>query len=93
VTSFSLSKMKKLPMSSTPGIQMKGTAPQTSWPTPADTQTPTPMPGTRPEKAMTRITLALLDEYSEHKGRGYNPYDTGIAARSPDVWRRKPKRD
>jgi hypothetical protein len=42
---------------------------------------------------MSRITLALLDEYSELKGRGYDPYDTGSAARDPDVWRRKPKRD
>jgi hypothetical protein len=52
-----------------------------------------PTPGARPEKTMSRITLALLDEYSEMKGRGYDPYDTGATARGPDIWRRKPKRD
>jgi hypothetical protein len=80
-------------MSSTPGIQMKGTAHQTGWPLPADTQTPTPTSGARRAKTISRITLALLDEYSEHKGRGYDPYDTGPSARNADVWRRKPKRD
>jgi hypothetical protein len=70
---------------------MKGTAPKTAWPLPAET--PAPTPTTRPEKTIGRITLALLDEYSEQKGRGYDPYDTGRAVRNPDVWRRKPKRD
>jgi hypothetical protein len=72
---------------------MKGTAHQTGWPMPADTQIPTPTPAARPEKTLSRITLALLDEYSEQKGRGYNPYDAGLTARDADVWRRKPKRD
>jgi len=72
---------------------MKGTAPQMGWPMPADTHTPTPTPGAKPEKTMSRITLALLDEYSEQKGRGYDPYDTGPTMRNADVWRRKPKRD
>jgi hypothetical protein len=73
---------------------MKGTAHQTGWPMPAaDTQTSKPTPGARPEKTMSRITLALLDEYAELKGRGYNPYDTGPTTRNADVWRRKPKRD
>jgi hypothetical protein len=71
---------------------MKGTAPQTAWPMPAEPQTPTPT--ARPEKTISRITLALLDEYSDQKGRGYDPYDTSpTVQRDPDVWRRKPKRD
>jgi hypothetical protein len=72
---------------------MKGTAREPSWPAPVDSQTSTPTPAARPEKTISRITLALLDEYSEQRGRGYDPYDTGRAARHVDVWRRKPKRD
>jgi hypothetical protein len=68
---------------------MKGTKPVPVWPMPTATPTPT----TKPAKSLSRITLALLDEYSEHKSRGYDPYDTGAKARTPDVWRRKPKRD
>jgi hypothetical protein len=68
---------------------MKGTAREPAWPLPAEAPTPT----AKPEKAISRITLALLDEYAEQRGRGYNPYDTGQTARSGDVWRRKPKRD
>jgi hypothetical protein len=42
---------------------------------------------------MTRITLALLDEYAMDTGRkGYDPYNTNAGRRS-DVWKRKPKRD
>ena len=70
---------------------MKGTVPQPAWPMPGETQTATPT--ARAEKTISRVTLALLDEYSEQKGRGYNPYDTGPATRNADVWRRKPKRD
>ena len=71
---------------------MKGTAPHMGWPAPVDTQPPAPK--TRPaEKTISRITLALLDEYSEQKSRGYDPYDTRSNAPSVDVWRRKPKRD
>jgi hypothetical protein len=72
---------------------MKGTAPQKGWPVP-ETQTPTPVPKARPAaKTISRITLALLDEYSELRGRGYDPYDTHSGTQRLDVWRRKPKRD
>jgi hypothetical protein len=70
---------------------MKGTSPQPAWPLPTETQATTPT--AKPEKTISRITLALLDEYSEEKGRGYDPYDTARVARAADVWRRKPKRD
>jgi len=68
---------------------MKGTKPVPVWPVPAATSTPT----ARPQKTLSRITLALLDEYSEQKNRGYDPYDTRATGPTTDVWRRKPKRD
>ena len=68
---------------------MKGTKPVPAWPLPAAT----PPTAARPEKKLSRITLALLDEYSEQKNRGYDPYDTRPTGRTMDVWRRKPKRD
>jgi hypothetical protein len=67
---------------------MKGTKPVPAWPMPTE-----PQPTARPTKTISRITLALLDEYSEQKNRGYDPYDTRATSRAPDVWRRKPKRD
>jgi hypothetical protein len=73
---------------------MKGTTPQTGWAALAESQTPMPTPKARPtSKTISRVTLALLDEYSDQKTRGYDPYDTRSSARSADVWRRKPKRD
>jgi hypothetical protein len=68
---------------------MKGTKPVPVWPMPTET----PQPSARPEETISRITLALLDEYSEQKNRGYDPYDTRPMSRATDVWRRKPKRD
>jgi hypothetical protein len=77
------------------GDQMKGTVPQAVWPAPANNDSEKPGAATaKTEKnAISRITLALLDEYSEEKRRGYNPYDSRDVARQADVWRRKPKRD
>ena len=73
---------------------MKGTAPQASRSAPAETQTPMPAPKAKSaEQTIGRITLALLDEYSDQKTRGYDPYDTRSAVRSADIWSRKPKRD
>jgi hypothetical protein len=68
---------------------MKSNVPQAIWPVPAANQDQAPSPK---EKTMSRITLALLDEYSEQKSRGYNPYDMRSAPKG-DPWRRKPKRD
>ena len=74
---------------------MKGTVPQAVWPAPAKNDSNTPgAAAAKPKKdAISRITLALLDEYTVEKGRGYNPYDSPEVARKADVWRRKPKRD
>jgi len=41
-----------------------------------------------------RITLAVLEDYSASKSRGYDPYNASAAKHRPaDVWKRKPKRD
>jgi hypothetical protein len=75
-----------------------GTVPPAVRPVPAREDSETPVAQARPApNTMTRITLALLDEYSlEHSKRGYNPYDRTTPSpqqRADDVWRRKPKRD
>ena len=45
----------------------------------------------RAARPQSRITLALLDEYTAgHEARGYDPYDTGSTQR--DAWAGKPKR-
>ncbi|HUI60294.1 MAG TPA: hypothetical protein VLX90_08725 [Steroidobacteraceae bacterium] len=43
-----------------------------------------------PVSVLSRIKLALLDEYKGDQG-GYDPYDTS-GQRSRDVWSRKRKR-
>jgi hypothetical protein len=72
-----------------------GTVPPARWPLPDKNESEKPAAKAKPqENAMTRIKLALLDEYSvEERRRGYNPYDRTQPARVDDVWRRKPKRD
>jgi|KBSSwiStaDraftv2_1062776.scaffolds.fasta_scaffold403513_2 hypothetical protein len=75
-----------------------GTVPPAVRPVPAREDSDKPVAQARPApNTMTRITLALLDEYSgEHSKRGYNPYDRATPSprqRAEDVWRRKPKRD
>lgn len=75
-----------------------GTVPPAVRPVPANNDSDKPVAQARPaSNTMTRITLALLDEYScEHGKRGYNPYDRTTPSpqqRAEDVWRRKPKRD
>lgn len=78
---------------------MKGTVPTVAWPVPAKKDSNTSAGAARtnakPKKnSVSRVTLALLDEYSEEKVRGYNPYNSPTVARKgEDVWRRKPKRD
>jgi hypothetical protein len=47
-----------------------------------------------PIDATNRITLAVLEEYSAAKSKGYDPYNASAARHRPaDVWKRKPKRD
>jgi hypothetical protein len=73
-----------------------GTVPPAIRPAPAQDDSKKPTATAKPaQKTLSRITLALLDEYSsEERKRGYNPYDCTLPARVPlDVWRRKPKRD
>jgi hypothetical protein len=75
-----------------------GTVPPAAWPVPAKNDSDKPVAQARSApNTMTRITLALLDEYSvEQTRRGYNPYDRTTPSprqRAEDVWRRKPKRD
>jgi hypothetical protein len=73
---------------------MKSTVTQASWPVPASTPDQAPSTAEPAEKTMSRITLALLDELSEQKSRGYDPYDTRTApVPKGDLWSRKPKRD
>ena len=41
-----------------------------------------------------RVTLAVLEEYSAAKVKGYDPYNATVAAHRPvDAWQRKRKRD
>ena len=84
---------------------MKGTVRRPQWPAPADktaTHARRTHDLTTPEEpaiddlagASNRITLAVLEEYSAAKSRGYDPYNASGAAHRPiDAWKRKPKRD
>jgi hypothetical protein len=40
-----------------------------------------------------RITLAVLEEYSAEKSKGYDPYNASASRRPVDAWKRRPKRD
>ena len=53
---------------------------------PADNAVPAP----DSSSVLSRLTLALLDEYTCEK-RGYDPYDTS-RGRAADVWATKRKR-
>jgi hypothetical protein len=76
-----------------------GTVPPAGRPAPAQDNNEKPVATARTaERPISRITLALLDEYStEQYQRGYNPYDRATPSlakrRAEDIWRRKPKRD
>ena len=80
---------------------MKGTVRRPHWPAPADntaTHARRTHDLTTPEEPAidesNRITLAVLEEFSAAKSRGYDPYNASAAAHRPiDVWKRKPKRD
>ncbi len=80
---------------------MKGTVRRPPWPAPADKTATHPQrtnDQTTPQEpaidASNRITLAVLEEHSAAKSRGYDPYNASGAAHHPvDAWKRKPKRD
>ena len=71
---------------------MKGTALRPQWPTPPNKKADPKATTTREPDLATRFALALMDEHSERKGKGYDPYNTDAGKRR-DVWSRKPKRD
>jgi hypothetical protein len=71
---------------------MKGTVLRPDWPTPPKKKADPKAASTQEPELRGRITLALMDEYSERKGKGYDPYNTDVGKRR-DVWCRKPKRD
>ena len=90
---------------------MKGSVLRLLWPAPAAAnaatqpgkdqtrrQTTTPdldAQGERPLDPFNEITLAVLEEFSAVKARGYDPYNTSAAARRlpADAGQRKRKRD
>ena len=72
---------------------MKGTALRPEWPAPTNKKADPKAAPTQEPELMSRTTLALLDEYSDRKGKGYDPYNTDVGKRRDDVWSRKPKRD
>lgn len=76
---------------------MKSSERRASRPQTATTQQQDPASSARRNDPFGRLNLSLLDEFSEQKARGYNPYDTRVAksvgTNVGDFWRRKPKRD
>lgn len=84
---------------------MKGTVQRPQWPAPAaKTATPPAKDQTRqrstteleepPIDPSNRITLAVLEEFSAAKAKGYDPYNATAAAHRPRyAWERKRKRD
>jgi hypothetical protein len=72
---------------------MKGTVLRSQWPAAANNKAGSKARSTENPDAMSRITLALLDEYAMDTGRkGYDPYNTNTGKRS-NLWHCKPKRD
>ena len=71
---------------------MKGIVARPEWPAPSNKKADPKATPTKEPDLVSRFTLALLDEYSEPKGKGYDPYNTDAGKRR-DVWSRKPKRD
>lgn len=50
-------------------------------------------PGEAPIDPSNEITLAVLEEISAARAKGYDPYNNSTAAHRPDAWDRKRKRD
>jgi hypothetical protein len=87
---------------------MKGSVPRPVWPAPVAKATTRPTNNKNRQPIATdfdaqteppidrsnQITLAVLEEFSAAKARGYDPYNTSAAAHRPaDAWQRKRKRD
>ena len=87
---------------------MKGTVPRPQRPAPAAKTATHPRPGETRRTATThldalsepridasnQITLAILEESSVARTRGYDPYNKAAPAPRPaDLWHRKRKRD
>jgi hypothetical protein len=83
---------------------MKGSVRRPPWPAPAaktasqsgpakDSGQQTGGQDDPPIDPTNRITLALLEEYSAEKSKGYDPYNASASRRPVDAWQRKPKRD
>jgi hypothetical protein len=87
---------------------MKGTVQRPHWPAPASksatqpareqktrqtTTTDPASPAEAPIDPHNRITLAVLEEFSAGRWRGYDPYNTPPRHRPRAAWDRKRKRD
>jgi hypothetical protein len=87
---------------------MKGTVQRPHWPAPAEKTATHSGPGETRRTASTaldalsepridpsnQITLAILEESSVARTRGYDPYNKSAPAHPPaDAWHRKRKRD
>jgi hypothetical protein len=80
---------------------MKGSVRRPPWPAPAAKTASQSGPAQQTERQeddppidpKNRITLALLEEYSAEKSKGYDPYNASASRRPVDAWQRKPKRD
>jgi len=86
---------------------MKGSVPRPRWPAPAAKAATRPaqdqtrpltvnvdVQAEPPIDSFNEITLAVLEEFSSAKAKGYDPYNASAAAhRPPNAWQRKRKRD
>jgi len=74
---------------------MKGTVPRPNWPAPAVNSATHPKSRTHDQPlrdSSNRITLALLEEHSASRSRGYDPYNASAPPPRGDIWASKPKR-
>ena len=86
---------------------MKGSVPRPRWPAPAAKAVTHPakdqtrslttinvdVQAEAPIDSFNEITLAVLEEFSAAKAKGYDPYNASAAAHRPDARQRKRKRD
>ena len=82
---------------------MKGSVPRPHWPAPAAKTATTHRKTSaadlkalaeRPVDPSNQITLAVLEESSVVRAKGYDPYNKSAAGqRHAEVWHRKRKRD
>ena len=76
------------------GDAMKGTDARPKWPAPAETAFDSkPKTHNTPSEPLSRVALALLDEYSIEGAHGYDPYNANGARRAvaPGTLRRRSK--